>query len=102
MRWQPRTLKAIDRWRRDQGGHLARAEAIRRLVEMALAAAAPAKLTSRQGAAKATELAATTIDNLIDEVASAAPSEEQKKRKRRLLKGPSEFREIRADLPKPK
>jgi hypothetical protein len=32
----------------------------------------------------------------------SAPPEEQAKRKRRLVKGPSEFREMRDDLPKPK
>jgi hypothetical protein len=33
---------------------------------------------------------------------SSAPLEEQQRRKRRLTKGPAEFREIRGDLPKPK
>jgi hypothetical protein len=39
------------------------------------------------------------IDRLADK--SASP-EEQAKRKRRLMKGPPEFREMRDDLPKPK
>jgi hypothetical protein len=39
------------------------------------------------------------IDTLSD---GTLPIEEREKRKRRLIKGPSEFREMRADLPKSK
>jgi hypothetical protein len=42
--------------------------------------------------AKASEMAAQEIDRLID---PSAPAEERQRRKRRLLKGPKEFREIR-------
>ena len=69
---------------------------------MALASARPDKPTSKKAAAKAIELAAKVVDNIIDQVAPAAPIEEQKQRKRRLLKGPQEFRAMRADLPRPK
>ena len=41
---------------------------------------------------KSSELAGKTIDRLKDK---SAPNEEQEKRKRRLLKGPTEFRNIR-------
>jgi hypothetical protein len=34
--------------------------------------------------------------------AGSLPVDEQERRKRRLTKGPSEFCEIRGDLPKPK
>jgi hypothetical protein len=37
-RWQPATLTAIDEWRRGQPDIPSRTEAIRRLVEIALAA----------------------------------------------------------------
>jgi hypothetical protein len=50
-------------------------------------------------ASKAADMAGEQIDRLTDPSASA---EEQKKRKRRLTKGPSEFLETRRDLPKPK
>jgi hypothetical protein len=40
--------------------------------------------------AKASEMAAQEIDRLID-----PPDEERQRRKRRLLKGPKEFRDIR-------
>jgi phage terminase large subunit GpA-like protein len=42
--------------------------------------------------AKASEMAAREIDRLID---PAAPDEERQRRKRRLLKGPKEFRDLR-------
>jgi hypothetical protein len=40
----------------------------------------------------------------IDKITARSPRspEEKKDRKRRLLKGPAEFRDIREDLPKPK
>ena len=44
-------------------------------------------------------LAGEQIDKLSDPSATA---EEQQQRKRRLLKGPKEFRDIRGDFPKPK
>jgi hypothetical protein len=42
-------------------------------------------------------MAGREIDRLADQ---AATSEEQARRKRRLIKGPREFREMRGDLPK--
>ena len=49
-------------------------------------------------AAKASEMAAQEIDRLID---PSAPDEERQRRKRRLLKGPKEFRDVRGgDGPK--
>jgi hypothetical protein len=42
--------------------------------------------------AKASEMAAREIDRLID---PAAPTEEKQRRKRRLVKGPKEFRDLR-------
>ncbi len=44
-------------------------------------------------------MAAQQIDKLVD---PSATTEERHARKRRLLKGPKEFRDIRGDLPKPK
>jgi ribosomal protein S27E len=46
----------------------------------------------RKRVAKAQEIAAQEIDRLID---PSAPDEERQRRKRRLLKGPKEFRDIR-------
>jgi len=47
----------------------------------------------------ASEMGGSMVDQLGDK---AAPSREQAKRKRRLVKGPSEFRDMRDDLPKGK
>jgi hypothetical protein len=46
---------------------------------------------------KAAEMAGREIDRLADR---SATSEEQAQRKRRLIKGPREFRDMRGDLPK--
>src|SRR5262249_8396318 len=83
----------IDAWAADHGG-VTRSEAIRQLVEQALART-PTKGPSQKAKAKALELASTQIDKLLDPLAS---DEEQQQRKRRLLKGPKEFREIRDQI----
>jgi hypothetical protein len=44
-------------------------------------------------------MAGQQIDKLGD---SSATDEQRQTRKRRLLKGPTEFRDMRVDLPKPK
>jgi Arc/MetJ-type ribon-helix-helix transcriptional regulator len=89
---------AIDKWaaRNDAPS---RSDAIRRLVELGLAKSQPMKKRSPKAASKALELAARQVDKLAD---SSIPPEERQRRKRRLLKGPGEFRELRADLPKKK
>jgi hypothetical protein len=46
---------------------------------------------------RAAEMAGHEIDHLGDH---AATGEERAKRKRRLIKGPQEFRDMRGDLPK--
>jgi transcriptional regulator with XRE-family HTH domain len=46
---------------------------------------------------KSSEMASEAIDRLGDK---SAPVEEQARRKRRLIKGPSEFREMRGQKPK--
>jgi hypothetical protein len=46
----------------------------------------------RKKAAKAQDMAAQEIDRLID---PSAPDEERQRRKRRLLKGPKEFQDLR-------
>ena len=78
------------------------AEAIRRLVELGLSKPlAPERpqvpSTAKQGAARAAELAAKTIDNHID---TRAPPEEEEVRKRKLIQGPSAFHDAsRKDRP---
>jgi hypothetical protein len=73
--------------------------AIRRLVEMALVSTQPDKPTRNKSAANASGMAGRQIDDLGDK---SATDDERAKRKRRLLKGPSEFRDIRKDTSKPR
>jgi hypothetical protein len=99
LRLYPDLEKSINDWRRGQDDRPSIPEAIRRLVEMSLANAKPAKAHSKKSTAKATEMAGREIDRLSDQ---SVPVEEREGRKRRLIKGPREFRDIRSDLPKPK
>ena len=69
-------------------------EAFRRLVEIGLTVKVRPSQPSRARAERANEMAAKTIDGLID---AGASTEEVTNRKRRLLKGPEEFREVRVD-----
>jgi hypothetical protein len=65
---------------------------------MALPGGDGMKRSPRQpAAAKARELASKTIDKLID---PSAPADEKAVRKRRLLKGPSDFQDVRVDREK--
>ena len=100
VRMQPDELKSLDVWIKTP--RPPRAEAIRRLVGQALAGGAqPSQKRSKKSAAKAREMAGQAIDRLLGD-AGSLPVDEQERRKRRLTKGPSEFREIRGDLPEPK
>ena len=92
----PAELREIDGWIKARPKPKpTRPQAIRRLVKQALAAAHPRG--AHKGAAKAKAMAGEQIERMID---PAAPAEDRRQRKRRLLKGPSEFREMRTDLPK--
>jgi hypothetical protein len=74
-------------------------EAIRRLVELGLKTK-PSRTVSKPGRrSRARELATNVIEKIID---PTAPPEERAQRRRRLTKGPSEFREDRVDQPKAK
>jgi hypothetical protein len=77
-----------------------RSEAIRRLVELGLTVKTQARPVNKPGRRlRAQELATKAIEKIVD---PAAPADEQAHRKRRLLKGPEEFREARIDRPKRK
>jgi hypothetical protein len=92
-------LATVDTWAARQNDSPTRSEAIRRLVELGLTGAKKFAAPSQETVAKAKKLAAEQIDRMGD---SAAPAEEQASRKRRLLKGPEEFREVRVDRAKAK
>jgi Arc/MetJ-type ribon-helix-helix transcriptional regulator len=86
-------LGQIDRWRLEHGAK-SRSEAVQRLVEQALGSD-PERRPSRKATAKASELAGREIDRLADPTAT---TEERAKRKRRLIKGPREFRGLRRNV----
>ena len=92
-------LSALDTWiEKQEDPDLSRPEAIRRLVETGLTMKAPAKAASNPGRKlRAQELATSAIERIID---PSAPADERAQRRRRLTKGPEEFREVRVDKPK--
>jgi Arc/MetJ-type ribon-helix-helix transcriptional regulator len=98
IRLSPNLIAMIDKWaaRNDVSS---RSEAIRRLVEAGLGEAPLVQRRSRKAASKASDMAGRQIDKIGD---PSATDEERLQRKRRLLKGPREFRDIRGNLPRPK
>jgi hypothetical protein len=99
-RWPPGIVRLVDEWRRDQDDLPGRPEAIRRLVELGLTIKTTTRPVSKSGRRlRAQELAINAIEKMID---PSAPPEERAQRRRRLTKGPTEFREDRVDLPKAK
>jgi hypothetical protein len=99
LRLSAQLALAIETWAKSQADTPTRSEAIRRLVEIGLGKSPPtAKLppTSKATAERAKELAGNAIDRMVEPAASV---DEKAIRKRRLIKGPSEFREARVDRP---
>ena len=88
---------AVDKWAEDHEAN--RSEAIRRLVELGLKVKTPTRPAVSKPARKlrAQELATKAIEKMVD---PSAPPEERDERRRRLTKGPTEFREDRVDQPK--
>ena len=85
VRLQPSLLTRLDQWIDEGKGTLSRPEAIRRLVERALAPAAPSGPAKAGSRRKAADLAGQAIDTLGDQTGTV---EERAHRKRRLIKGP--------------
>ena len=100
-RWHPTELAAIDAWiASSPDKNITRAHAIRRLVALGLRVKTPAHPIGKPGRRlRAQELATKAIEKIID---PAAPPEERAQRRRRLTKGPPEFREDRVDRTKAK
>jgi hypothetical protein len=102
VRLQPDRLSAIDAWIANQDAPMTRPEAIRAMLEAVLVIVAKdpdEKAKIGKQAARASEMAAQTIERKLD---PAVPEDERAQRRRRLTKGPPEFREDRVDLPKAK
>ena len=90
---------SIEEWAHRQDDAPKLSEAIRRLVELGLTVRTASARPLAAGADRAKELAGKVIDSLTP---AATDAEEKSSRKRRLLKGPQEFREVRVDRPKAK
>src|ERR1700722_3617065 len=96
FRASPEMRASVVRWAENEPDTPTLSEAIRRLVEIGL----KTKLARKPArSARAAELAAAQIEKMIDPATSA---DERAQRRRRLTKGPPEFREDRVDLPKAK
>jgi Arc/MetJ-type ribon-helix-helix transcriptional regulator len=91
VRLPPELKSNVGAWANRQKDKPSLSEAIRRLLEKALAGTIAPRQRS-QGARKATDMAAREIDRLGDR---SATGEERASRKRRLLSGPKEFRDMR-------
>jgi hypothetical protein len=90
-------ISNVDQWAKEND--LSRSEAIRRLLEQALAGKNVARPPGRATARKASRLAARELETLGDQ---SLPVAEQQRRKRTLIRGPKEFRDMRGDQPKKK
>src|SRR5215207_4038879 len=99
FRADPAIRAAIVRWAENQPDTPSLSEAIRRLVEIGLSRSSPKKprvlSTAKQGAERAAELASDVIGDQMPNTSN----EEKTTRRRRLIKGPSEFRGVRRDRP---
>jgi Arc/MetJ-type ribon-helix-helix transcriptional regulator len=95
VRLSPEAGVAVDQWATRQDDKPSRSEAIRRLVELGLTVKTRSAPSERQRAALA-DLASKAIDSLT---VRTADSDEKASRKRRLIKGPEEFREVQVDRP---
>jgi hypothetical protein len=98
VRLAPALGAEVDKWAGSQADAPTRSEAIRRLVELGLTVKTRSEPSERQRAALA-DLASKAIDTLT---VDTADNDEKESRKSRLIKGPAEFREVRADRPKAK
>ena len=98
-RLPPTIVESVDEWALQNG--TTRSDAIRQLVEVGLSKSElpwrPKVLsTAKQSATRAVELAGNAIDKHSDQNAS---DDERKVRKRKLIQGPSVFRDARKDRP---
>jgi hypothetical protein len=97
VRILPPLLKKLDAWINGQIPRPSRPEAIRGFLERALAGHPDHRSTVKRKAQRASEMADSAAEAVVDK---SMPPEEQQRRKRALIKGPKEFRDIREDLPK--
>jgi hypothetical protein len=96
VRLQPPMMAALDAWIASLEDEPSRPEAIRRLLGQALARQRSSRSSTKLGARTASDLAAREVERVKDR---SLPPEEHARRKRALILGPKEFREVRSDLP---
>jgi hypothetical protein len=95
FRASPVMRASVVKWAENQPDKPTLSESIRRLVELGLTVKTKSAPSERQRAALA-DLASKAIDSLT---VGTADSDERASRKRRLIKGPEEFRDVRVDRP---
>jgi ribosomal protein L28 len=93
----PAMQASIVRWAENQPDKPSLPEALRRLVELGLTVKAPRKQSQGGRAERAKDLATRVIDSFPVHTTDV---EETASRKRRLIKGPEEFRNVRVDRAK--
>ncbi len=98
IRFSTKLRGAVVKWAENQPDAPQIPAAVRRLVEVGLAAEQTAKSIKRGPnagqQARASEMAGNVIDDMID---GATPNEDKVYRKQRLIKGPDEFQKLRED-----
>lgn len=92
-------IAKVDGWAARQSDEPGRSEAMRRLVELGLTVKSKGPPASEGHKLRAREMAGKAIDRMTD---TTAHPDDQATRKRHLLKGPEEFRNVRVDRPKRK
>jgi Arc/MetJ-type ribon-helix-helix transcriptional regulator len=92
VRLPPDLKSKVGAWASRQDDKPSLSEAIRRLLERALTGTNALRQRSKGSRRKATEMAAREIDLLGDQ---SATGEERASRKRKLIRGPKEFRDMR-------
>ena len=90
---------SIVKWAENQTDAPTLSEATRRLVALGLTVKTKGRQSKEGQKLRAREMAGNTIDDMSD---TKANPDDQASRKRRLLKGPEEFRGVRVDRPKSK
>ena len=99
FRAAPVLRASIVSWAENQPDMPTLSEATRRLVELGLTVKSKGRRPDEGQRLRAREMAGSAIDGMTD---AAAHADDQASRKRRLLKGPEEFRDVRVDRPKEK
>jgi hypothetical protein len=94
FRAAPVLRAAIVKWAESQPDLPSLPEATRRLVELGLTVKAKGRRPGEGQRRRAREMAGEAIDEMTD---ATATSDDQATRKKRLLRGPEEFRDVRLD-----